>query len=57
MTQFIWKSDTHVIAIDRSDDGAANFLEAKVSHDGSFEIIDFYQLPAEQSLNTTGESL
>lgn len=55
MTHFIWKSDTHVIAIDRSEDGAANFIEAKVRPDGSFEIIDFYQLPAEQSLNATGD--
>ncbi len=50
MTQFIWKADDHVIAIDRGEDGTT-FVEAKVQPNGALEIIDIYVLDAEQSLN------
>lgn len=48
MTQFIWKADDHVIAIDRGADGVTTFVEAKVRPNGAFEIVDVYTLPAEE---------
>ena len=46
MTQFIWKADDHVIAIDRGIDGTT-FVEAKVQPNGTLEIVDMYVMPAE----------
>jgi hypothetical protein len=49
VTQFVWKSDDHVIAIDRGADGTT-FVEAKVSPRGEVEIVDVYVLPADGGL-------
>ena len=54
MTQFIWKADDHVIAIDRGIDGTT-FVEAKVQPNGTLEIVDIYTLDVEQSLNSPAE--
>lgn len=54
MTEFVWKSDDHVIAIDRGIDGTT-FVEAKISARGEVTIVDIYTLDAEQSLNSPAE--
>lgn len=56
MTQFIWRGDDHVIAIDRGVDGTT-FVEAKVRPNGTVEIVDMYTLDAEQSLNSPAEKV
>ena len=54
MTEFVWKADDHVIAIDRGVDGTT-FVEARISPRGEVRIVDMYVLEPEQSLNPPAE--
>jgi hypothetical protein len=57
VTEFLWTSNDHVIAIDVEPDGTRTCIEAKVRPCGAFEIVDLYELPPEQSRKSNGQKV